>query len=105
MGRVCHAVLRLYSGVRFSWQCLAQLVEEKLTGMINRQSFPDELIDNINLKTEEQIGPLLEEKRVVDRKLREVHDQIDTSIDVRGCQDNCVTFFHTGTRSPNRITN
>jgi hypothetical protein len=22
-----------------------------------------------------------------------------------GCQDNCVTFFHTGTRSPNRITN
>jgi hypothetical protein len=23
----------------------------------------------------------------------------------RGCQDNCVTFFHTGTRSPNRITN
>jgi hypothetical protein len=24
---------------------------------------------------------------------------------IRGCQDNCVTFFHTGTRSPNRITN
>ena len=23
----------------------------------------------------------------------------------RGCQDNCVTFFHIGTRSPNRITN
>jgi hypothetical protein len=22
-----------------------------------------------------------------------------------GCQDNCVTFFHIGTRSPNRITN
>jgi hypothetical protein len=23
----------------------------------------------------------------------------------RGCQANCVTIFHTGTRSPNRITN
>jgi hypothetical protein len=25
--------------------------------------------------------------------------------DPGGCQENCVTFFYTGTRSPNKITN
>jgi predicted RNase H-like HicB family nuclease len=49
--------------------------------------------------------------------LRHIHEVVEMVVqtlledgepipkDVRGCQDNCVTFFHTGTRSPNRITN
>jgi Recombinase zinc beta ribbon domain len=49
-----------------------QLVEEKLTEMENRQGFLEELIASIDLKTEEETGPLLREKRGLDGKLREV---------------------------------
>ena len=34
-----------------------------------------------------------------------LRDVLTEACEVRGCQDNCVTFFHIGTRSPNRITN
>jgi hypothetical protein len=59
-------------------------VEEKLTEMANRQEFLEGLIKNINIDTEEQTGPLSEEKRGLDRKLRELRDQIDTYIELLG---------------------
>jgi site-specific DNA recombinase len=69
---------------QFNAERLEQLVEAKLTEMINRQGFLDELIEHMNLQTEELVGPLLEERHAVDRQLREVSDQIDTYIDVLG---------------------
>ncbi len=42
---------------QFNAARLEQLVEPKLTEMINRQGFLGELIDNMNLQTEEQVGP------------------------------------------------
>ena len=63
---------------------IEQLVEDKLTEMVNRQGFLEELIASINLETEEEAGPLLEEKRGLERKLREIHDQIETYIELLG---------------------
>jgi hypothetical protein len=37
---------------------------------------------------------------------KSIHDTVIAMNRVhRGCQENCVTFFYTGTRSPNKITN
>jgi site-specific DNA recombinase len=69
---------------QFNAERLEQLVEAKLTETVNRQGFLDELIERMNLQAEELAGPLVEEKRAVDRQLREVSDQIDNYIDVLG---------------------
>jgi site-specific DNA recombinase len=69
---------------QFNADRIEQLVEEKLTEMVTRQGFLEGLIESINLETEEQTGPLLEEKRGLERKLREVQHQIDTYIDLLG---------------------
>lgn len=50
--------------------------------MVNRQGFLEELIASINVETGQQTGPLLEEKRGLDRKLREIHEQINTYIEL-----------------------
>jgi Recombinase zinc beta ribbon domain len=63
---------------------IEQLVEEKLTEMVNRQGFLAEFIASINVETEEHLRPLEEERRGLNRKLRELHDQIETYIEVLG---------------------
>jgi site-specific recombinase XerD len=52
--------------------------------------------NNVSMKTPEDV-----EKVDVIEYLSHCQEGSQT----RACQDNCVTFFHTGTRSPNRITN
>ena len=61
-----------------------QLLEEKLTAVVNRQGFLEELIQSINLKTEGHLEPLPEEKRGVDRKLRQILGPIETYVDLLG---------------------
>jgi recombinase-like zinc beta ribbon protein len=60
---------------QFNADRIEQLVEGKLTEMVNRQGFLEELIASINVETEEETGPLLEERRGLERKLREIHEQ------------------------------
>lgn len=52
--------------------------------MVARQGFLEELITSINVETGEETGPLLEEKRGLDRKLREIPDQLETYIELLG---------------------
>jgi hypothetical protein len=75
---------------QFNADLIEHLVEEKWTEMVNRQGFLDELIQNINFETEEQTGPLLEEKRALDAKLREIRGQIETYIDLLGHQGSTI---------------
>src|SRR6266478_6113767 len=55
--------------------------------MVNQQRFLEGLIDGINLKTEEDVGPLVDERNRLDRRLREIRGQIERYIEVLGQQD------------------
>jgi hypothetical protein len=52
--------------------------------MVNQQGFLEELIDGINLKTEEDVGLLVDERNRLDRRLREIRGEIERYIDVLG---------------------
>jgi len=54
--------------------------------MVNQQRFLEGLIDGINLKTEEDVGPLVDERNRLDRRLREIRGQIERYIEVLGQQ-------------------
>jgi hypothetical protein len=52
--------------------------------MVNQQGFLEELIDGIDLKTEEDVGLLVDERNRLDRRLREIRGEIERYIDVLG---------------------
>jgi site-specific DNA recombinase len=71
---------------QFNAEKIERLVEEHLAAMVNQQGFLEKLIDGINLKTEEDVGPLVDERNRLDRRLREIRGQIERYIDVLGQQ-------------------
>jgi hypothetical protein len=51
---------------------------------LEAEGFLEELIENIDLETKEQTGPLLEEKRGLERKPREIQGHTETYIEPLG---------------------
>jgi hypothetical protein len=57
---------------------------EQLPAMVNQQGFLEALVDGINQKTEGKGGPLIEERKRPDRRLRQIYGQSERYLDVLG---------------------
>jgi hypothetical protein len=75
---------------QYSAEKIERLVEEQLGVLVNQQGFLEELIDGINLKTVEAVGPFLEERRGLDRRLRDTHWQIEHYVEILGQQGSAI---------------